>query len=154
MLTLLEIKCIDSDQAPLDLLLLADPSRESIASYLHNSVVFLVTIESKPVAVSAVVIEGKVAEIKNIAVATKHQHHGIGKKLIEHIKLFARKSQLDIIKVGTGNSSLQQLSFYQKSGFRIKGVITDYFEYYRPEIYENGIRCIDMIVLEHKIISA
>ncbi|NEP60206.1 MAG: GNAT family N-acetyltransferase [Symploca sp. SIO2G7] len=150
----MEIKCIDSDKAPLDLLLLADPSRDSIASYLHDSVVFLVTIESKPVGVSAVVIKGKVAEIKNIAVATEYQHRGIGKKLMEHIKLFARKSQLDAIKVGTGNSSLQQLSFYQKSGFRIKGVITDYFASYRPEIYENGIRCIDMILLEHKVISA
>jgi len=120
---------------------------------VSNSVVFLVTIESKPVAVSAVVIEGKVAEIKNIAVATEHQHRGIGKKLIEYIKSFARKSQLDLIKVGTGNSSLQQLSFYQKLGFRIKGVITDYFEHYRPEIYENGIRCIDMIVLKYKVMS-
>jgi len=147
----MEIKCIDSDKAPLDLLLLADPSTDNIASYLHDSVVFVVIIDSKPVAVSAVVVKGKVAEIKNIAVATQHQRRGIGKKLIEHIKLFARKSQLDLIKVGTGNSSLQQLSFYQKLGFRIKGIISDYFSNYRPEIYENGIRCLDMIVLEYDL---
>ncbi|NEP14683.1 MAG: GNAT family N-acetyltransferase [Symploca sp. SIO2C1] len=144
----MDIKLIEPTQAPLDLLLLADPSTDSIASYLHDSVIFLVTINSKPVAVSAVVVKGKIVEIKNIAVATQYQHRGIGKKLIEHLKLFARKSQLDVIKVGTGNSSLQQLAFYQKSGFRIKGIISDYFSSYRPEIYENGIRCLDMIVLE------
>ena len=52
--------------------------------------------------------------------------------------------------VGTGNSSLRQLSFYQKAGFRISGIIPDYFIGDDPPVFENGIRCIDMIRLRYE----
>ena len=47
----------------------------------------------------------------------------------------------------TGNSSLGELAFYQKSGFRITGVKRDFFADYDPPIFENGIRCLDMVIL-------
>ena len=53
-----------------------------------------------------------------------------------------------MVEVGTGNSSLDALAFYQRAGFRIVGVIPDFFVDNYPEpIVENGIRCIDMVRL-------
>lgn len=49
--------------------------------------------------------------------------------------------------VGTGNSSLGELAFYQKCGFRITGVIPGFFDSYDPPIIEDGIPCRDMVRL-------
>lgn len=59
---------------------------------------------------------------------------------------------MDTLVVGTGNSSFDQLALYQKCGFRMKGIIEDYFiEHYEEPIFENGIQCRDMIRLSLKI---
>ena len=47
--------------------------------------------------------------------------------------------------MGTGNSSIDQIAFYQK-GFRMIGVEIGFFERnYNDKIYENGILCRDKI---------
>ena len=52
------------------------------------------------------------------------------------------------IEIGTGNSSLNQLMFYQKSGFRMKEIWVDFFtKNYEEPIEENGIPCLDMVRL-------
>ena len=56
------------------------------------------------------------------------------------------------IEVGTGNSSIGQLSLYQKCHFRIIGVDINFFtKHYTKEIFENGIQCIDMIRLSQEL---
>ncbi|RIO99278.1 GNAT family N-acetyltransferase, partial [Staphylococcus gallinarum] len=52
----------------------------------------------------------------------------------------------------TGNSSIGQLAFYQKAGFRIVAVEMNYFvNNYEDPIYENGILCRDLIRLVKKL---
>ncbi len=56
------------------------------------------------------------------------------------------------IEVGTANSSIGQLAFYQKCGFRITGVDKDFFvRHYPEEIFENGIQCRDMVRLSQNL---
>ena len=69
----------------------------------------------------------KCAEIINISVAPKHQKKGIGKELISDAIKLARQLGAQTITVGTGNSSISQLAFYQKCGFRIVGIEFDHF---------------------------
>ena len=86
----------------------------------------------------------------NIAVSKNVQGKGIGKHLMKHAMNTARVLGYKVIEVGTGNSSLDQLAFYQKCGFRIISVDYDYFVRNYPEkIYENGIQCRDMIRLKY-----
>lgn len=60
----------------------------------------------------------------------------------------SKKLNAKVLEVGTGNSSISQLAFYQKCGFRIVGVDKDFFKrHYEERIIENGIECIDMIRL-------
>lgn len=57
----------------------------------------------------------------------------------------------ETVEIGTGNSSIDQLAFYQKCGFRIAAIDPDFFIRHYPEpIFENGIQCRDMIRLEYK----
>jgi hypothetical protein len=51
--------------------------------------------------------------------------------------------------VATGNSSLNQLAFYQKMVFRLAAIDRDYFLRTYPEpIVENSIQCRDRVWLE------
>ncbi|EAD3103456.1 N-acetyltransferase, partial [Listeria monocytogenes] len=59
------------------------------------------------------------------------------------------------IIVKTGNSSIDQLAFYQKNGFRMQHIIPNYFteNYPNQTITENGIVCLDQIILLKEIKS-
>jgi GNAT superfamily N-acetyltransferase len=76
------------------------------------------------------------------------QGRDFGTKLVSHAIQTARSNGCKTIEVGTGNSSIGQLAFYQKCGFRIVGVDRDSFvKHYQEAIYERGIQCRDMIRL-------
>ena len=89
-----------------------------------------------------------VIEIMNIAVAQQFQGKGVGKQLVNYAKSICKERGVRLLEVGTGNSSIGQIAFYQKCGFRIIGVERDFFaRNYNHEIIENGIKCVDMLWL-------
>jgi hypothetical protein len=64
---------------------------------------------------------------------------------------YARSSGAGCVTVGTGNSSVGPLMFYQRNGFRITGIEQDFFKAYDPPIFEDGVRCLDLIRLSLEI---
>jgi len=144
---------------PWELLLLADPSRPRVEAYLAGGHCYVAALAEAPsgemctadaiIGVFVLAATGaRVYELMNIAVAESHQGRGWGKQLVHAAIAEARRLGAESLEVGTGNSSLQHLALYQKCGFRIVGVERDFFkEGYGAEIYENGIRCLDMIRL-------
>ena len=71
---------------------------------------------------------------------------GYGKRLVQHAAAVACSLGYRLLQVRKVNSSIHQLAFYQKCGFRIVGVDLDFFTRNYPEpIFENGIQCRDMI---------
>jgi N-acetylglutamate synthase-like GNAT family acetyltransferase len=130
------------------LLLLADPSAR-VASYVEKGEVFLAQSRDQVIGVFVILQTGPGTwEIMNVAVDPEWQGQGIGKRLIKAAIGEARARGARRLEIGTGNSSLQQLALYQKCGFRITGVEPDYFlRHYPDPIWENGIRCTDMIRL-------
>ncbi len=77
------------------------------------------------------------------------QGRGCGKELIQYATTFCREQSYHRIIVGTGNSSIDNLAFYQKVGFRLRSVIRDFFTlHYSEPIFEHGIQCRDMIILD------
>ncbi|MER2059906.1 MAG: GNAT family N-acetyltransferase, partial [Niallia sp.] len=97
-------------------------------------------------------IEEEAIELINLAVAEDYQGKGLGKKLVFHALEKATQLGYKVMEVGTGNSSIGQLALYQKCGFRINHIDKDFFlKNYEEEIYENGIRCVDMIRLSQDI---
>ncbi len=131
----------------MSLLLTADPNKKAILSYLPNSKILVCRNNDLFVGVAVLVETAKVFELKNIAVLDEYQGKGVAKALINEIKQLAQQLGAKSIEVGTGNSSLSQLALYQKCGFRMHSIEPNFFDSYPEPIFENGIRCIDMVRL-------
>ncbi|MBM5597304.1 N-acetyltransferase [Listeria seeligeri] len=143
-------------QVPLDLLLEADPSEKQIAKYLSKSTLFGLGSKEQTIGIVCLLpLNDNQLEIMNIAVLKSARNKGIGKKLLEKAFEFATLQNFTEIIVKTGNSSIDQLAFYQKNGFRMQQIIPDYFSEHYPEqeITENGIACLDQIILIKEIKS-
>ncbi|WP_394579203.1 GNAT family N-acetyltransferase [Cytobacillus firmus] len=138
-----------SEPPPMNLLLLADPSIEFIKDYVNRGETYFAEINGEVVGVYILLATRPgTCEIINIAVSEKYQGDGIGRKLLEHAIELAFQGGCKTLEIGTGNSSIGQLAFYQKCGFRITGVDRDFFvRHYKEDIIENGIHCRDMIRL-------
>jgi ribosomal protein S18 acetylase RimI-like enzyme len=143
----MEIRIVPNNLAPLDLLLSADPSIKRVRESLQHGIVFIGEEDGAVVAVAVLGLESSVAELKNIAVVEYRRRSGLGRQILAHVLNYAAQAGIGRVTVGTGNSSLPQLAFYQKSGFRVIGVIAGYFDDYQPPIFEDGIPCRDMIRL-------
>lgn len=146
----IKIKKVNYEKIPTDVLLLADPSKESIEKYLKKGHCFVAVENNKVVGCYILNRKNKNAlEIMNIVVIKRKRNKGIGKMLVNDAIKRAKKEGVKRLLVGTGNSSINQLAFYQKCGFRISGIRKDYFiKKYKDPIYENRIQCRDMVVLE------
>ncbi|QXE01990.1 N-acetyltransferase [Terribacillus sp. DMT04] len=130
-------KLLPSETPPMELLLEADPSETKVKGYLSEGSCFIA--EEKE-------------EIMNIVVQASSRGKGIGKQLISHAIHQANKDGFRSLEVGTGNSSIGQLAFYQKCGFRIAAIEPNFFlHHYDIPIYENGIQCRDMIRLVYSL---
>lgn len=137
------------EHLPMCLLLLADPCKKAISTYIENSQYFFAESNNEIVGVIATTATSEhTQEIKNIAVKESFQHQGIGKQLILRAIKAAQNDNQKFIEICTGNSSLHQLFLYQRCGFRIVGIEPDFFRLnYNERIYENGIECRDRIRL-------
>jgi ribosomal protein S18 acetylase RimI-like enzyme len=138
------------NEVPWDLLLEADPSRERIAAYLDPE---WTRVARDANAILGVYVlarrEPTRFELMNIAVREDCRGTGLGRRLLGHAIGLAEAKGGRIVEVGTGNSSFDALAFYQRAGFRIVGVIRDFFvDNYGEPIVEDGIQCRDMIRLE------
>jgi ribosomal protein S18 acetylase RimI-like enzyme len=134
---------------PWELLLDADPSRQRIESYLSQDLTRIAKLGEEIVGVYVLTRHDPITfELMNIAVRESHQRMGLGRRLLGHAIGLAESKGARRIDVGTGNSSFEALTLYQRAGFRIIGVVPEFFvQNYADPIIENGIRCVDMLRL-------
>lgn len=141
------------EEPPMDLLLLADPSREIVEEYVHRGECFVAENEGRIIGVYVLLpTRPETVELVNIAVIETEHGKGIGKQLVMNAIEVAKSKGYKTMEVGTGNSSIGQLALYQKCGFRITSIDIDFFiRHYPEEIFENGIQCRDMIRLSQDL---
>jgi len=120
---------------------LRDPANQSYAAGADGVVVGAALVRWRA---------GLTSEIVYIAVAAEHRGQGIGRRLVEHV-VHELPEHGPRIVVGTANSSLDNIAFYQRCGFRMDAVRRDHFDYVDPPAEEFGIRMQDMIVFSHEI---
>src|SRR5579875_1526171 len=101
--------------------------------------------------VGAVVIrwDEDASEIEYIAVDSAYRGRGYGKAIVAQVLMLARQRGVRAVLVGAANSSLENIAFYQKCGFRMDHVRRDYFAYVQPPVIQNGIVMRDMLVLRY-----
>ncbi len=133
---------------PYELLLLADPSKELVDSYLHQSQIFIASKKEEVLGVIVLLpLSDEIIEIKNIAVKPPFQKLGIGSFLIENAIQVATGGEYKSICIGTANSSIGQIYLYQKLGFELSEIKNNFFiSNYPDPIYENGIQAKHMLV--------
>lgn len=146
-----------------DLLLLADESEPAVRSYYQQGDLF--SYEEEPSVVSRqpsgtggvlgivlVVPHGEgVAEFKAVAVTPERHGQGIGQRMLAAVLAEVRRRGVARVIVGTANSGIGQLAFYQKAGFRLSHIERDFFSPergYPADLQENGIPLRDMVWMD------
>ena len=136
----------------LELFLLADESEAMIERYLNEGEAYLIQIEEKTIGVILFTFpDSQTVEIKNIAIEPCHQEQGIGKQTLALAESHYAAKGFSAMVVGTANSSILAIVFYQKAGFRINSIKKDFFLHYPEPIVEDGIPAIDMLIFEKKL---
>jgi aminoglycoside 6'-N-acetyltransferase I len=140
---------------PWPLLLLADPSAETVRGYVAHSRIWVAVAAETVVGVCVVELQTDTrAEIRNLAVAAEWQGSGLGKELLRFAAEQAQQQGLRTLRVCTGNSSLGPLALYQKMGFDLVDLQRHFFTRHYPEpIWENGILCRHRLVLEKELFA-
>ena len=145
---MIDIRKIDSDKHRyLDILLIADPSEEAIEKYLNDSDVFVMFDDGEPVCAAAVLeISNDTCELKNIAASVLRK--GYGSKMLGWLFDYY-KGKFAYMEVGTGNSSVGNIKFYERNGFSITHTIENFFiDNYDEPIFEDGVQCKHMVMLK------
>lgn len=134
-----------------DLLLIGDEGVTEVEKYLDKGELLLVLMDQFTIGVMLFIpVDQTTIELKNFGLLPEWQRKGFGgQALMLAIAYYRERYQK--MEVGTGNSSLDNLAFYQKCGFRMVAIKSNFFSNYAEPIYENGIRCLDLVVLEKTI---
>jgi ribosomal protein S18 acetylase RimI-like enzyme len=115
---------------------LRDPDNQSYVAKADGLVVGAAVVRWQP---------GLTSELLYLGVAEEHRGHGHGRRIVRHLvdELAGHGGRL---VVGTASSSLDNIAFYQRCGFRMDSVRRDHFAYVDPPVTEFGIPMRDMIV--------
>ncbi|PLT28420.1 GNAT family N-acetyltransferase [Peribacillus deserti] len=132
-------------------LLLADEDENIVNGYLLEGEMFSIRIQGKLAGAILFVFQDETVELKNIALLPESRGKGIGKEIMRFFIQHYRKEGYLKMEVGTANSSIGNIAFYQKAGFRISRIVKDFFLQYGERIFENGIQAVDMIMFERKL---
>jgi putative acetyltransferase len=90
-----------------------------LASLLGGDVLFLVArdIDGSAAGCAALVNRGGYGEIKRMFVDGARRGLGTGRKLLEHLEMFARMSGVRELKLETGIHQPEAIALYQRFGF-------------------------------------
>jgi ribosomal protein S18 acetylase RimI-like enzyme len=142
---------VGSRESWIPLLLEADESEPIVRGYLGEGELLAILEGEEPAGVLLTIRDGDTLEIKNLAVAVGRRGRGVGRGAIEALVERATASGVTRLVVGTANSSLEALRFYQRTGFRVAGVRRGFFASYPEPIVEDGIRALDMVMLDREL---
>jgi ribosomal protein S18 acetylase RimI-like enzyme len=93
-------------------------------------------------------------EIKNMAVDPAHQGRGIGRDLVRAALDSARAEGRSTLVVATAAADIGNLRFYQRLGFRMRGIERDAFTPatgYEPGLEIDGIELRDRVWLDRPV---
>ena len=141
----------------LPLLLLADDSEAQVRAYYQTGDLFALAEADGTVLGMVLVVPagpGEV-ELKSVAVDPKRHGRGIGRRMLALVLAELAAGGVRRVVVGTANSSIGQLAFYQKAGFRLWRIERDFFSPargYPAGLEENGIPLRDMVWLEQTLV--
>jgi len=147
-----QIKLTEVEEV-IPVLMLAEESESALWWSLKNlsDTIYRMDEDGKLVGAATLRWNTEPCEILELAIVEERQGQGLGRQLINYLLAEGRRRGKTELLVGTGNSSIENLIFYQRCGFRMYQVRQDYFWYLRKPVYENGIRLRDMLVFRYDL---
>jgi len=90
-----------------------------IASLMQGDVLFLVArdVDGGAVGCAALVNKQHYGEVKRMFVDERKRGLGTGRKLLEHLVMFARMSGLSVLRLETGVHQPEAIGLYERLGF-------------------------------------
>lgn len=110
---------------------------------------YLIVVDEQPIGAAVMHWHPDESELIYIAVDESQRGKGYGKVIVAQLLEEARQRQVKSVIVGTANSSIENIAFYQKCGFRMDSIRKDFFDYFPEPVYDNGILIQDMIVFRY-----
>ena len=153
MITIREAHDDEIDQL-IPLLLLAEPSERALRwglSHLSDAV-YRMDEDDQLVGAASIQWREDPCEIEELAIVPERQGQGLGRQFVTWIIAEARQRGKCRLFVGTPNSNITAIIFYQKCGMRMDHIRQDYFWYYREPVYENDIQAQDMLVFRYDLV--
>ena len=138
------VKKIENKDEYIDLLLDADPSKDSIYKYLNDSDVYGLKVDEEIVSLAVILpISKNTLELKNLVTKEKYRGNGYAKKLLKSL-CGNYKQKYNKMLVGTSENNIP---FYVKQGFdKYEKTIKNYFiDNYDEEIIDGDLICSDLI---------
>jgi ribosomal protein S18 acetylase RimI-like enzyme len=134
----------------MSLLLLADESEEQVRSYYQEGDLYALRSATGETLGMTLVLpdHDHAVELKAVAVNPDLHGQGIGQRMLARVLADLRRRGVPRAIVGTSNSGIGQIAFYQKAGFRLWKIERDFFtpaRGYPAYFEENGIRLLDMV---------
>jgi putative acetyltransferase len=101
-----------------------------IASLMQGDVLFLVArdVDGAAVGCAALVNRQEYGEVKRMFVDERRRGLGTGRKLLEHLVMFARMSGLSVLRLETGIHQPEAIGLYERMGFERREPFGDYQE--------------------------
>ena len=146
----------DELEALIPILLLAEHSERALRWGLANLVDVIYCMHDGEHLLGAATMKWRddPCEIMELAIIPEFQGQGLGKQFLAWLVQEANQRGKKQVLVGTANSSISNIAFYQKCGFRMERVRQDYFWYLSEPIYENGIQIQDMLVFRFDLVPS
>ena len=99
-----------------------------IASLMQGNVLFLVArdVDGAAVGCAALVNKQHYGEVKRMFVDERRRGLGTGRKLLEHLVMFARMSGLSVLRLETGIHQPEAIGLYERLGFARRAPFGEY----------------------------
>ncbi len=126
-----------------DIMIAGDPEIKSINNYIDlGTLIAMYDDNNKCVGVCHYSETDKhKVELNNISLLENLRGKGLGTKLLKYTINNIFECGYDCVELGTGNSSIFNLAFYQKNGFELTEIWHNYFiDKYDNPIFENNIQ--------------
>lgn len=130
------------------LLMSADPSLARVMGQMNLCTSFSGMLGGKNVVACLLneALGNGICDVSNIAVAEEHSDSDFTSQLLFYVMNYAREKGFRFLEVGVGNADLDAHKALQKMGYRVIGVIPDYYQSdVRGLTVLNGIVNRDMI---------
>lgn len=112
---------------------------------------YLMLMDHSPIGAALMHWDADESELLYIVVDKAYRGQGYGKAAMAGLVELAHQQAVKSMVVGTANTSIENILFYQKCGFRMDSVRKDYFSYFSSPVYEHGIQIQDMVVFRRAI---